>query len=110
VCPSVHGAFDHTLTVYCSPAFERDFMTASRFHEMLMHEHEVSWLLHDEPLELPRDLTSPLCLMCRPVRTSLGGGCVNQGFTCLPPSPGGGGEGLRGRRGVMMVCCLQLGG
>jgi hypothetical protein len=41
VCLSVHETIDETLTVYCSPAFERLFMTTSRFHEMVTHEHEV---------------------------------------------------------------------
>jgi hypothetical protein len=45
VCLSVHGAIDDTLTVYCSPAFESLFMTASRFHEVLMHEHEVMGMM-----------------------------------------------------------------
>jgi hypothetical protein len=52
VCVSMHGTSEKTLTVYCSPAFESHFMTATRFHEMLMHEHEVmgscrSTSLHD---------------------------------------------------------------
>jgi hypothetical protein len=39
-CLMIRDCRSHAVTVMCTPAFERFFMTAARFQSILVHEHE----------------------------------------------------------------------